>query len=68
MTTFAEIANITKTLREKRGSLVGIACRNGKFAVTETVKAGRSTTTRQLTCWQSHAECAAHMRTMVEGA
>lgn len=68
MTTFADIANMTKTLREKRGTLVGIACRNGKFAVTETVKVGRSSTTRQLTSWQSHAECVAHMRAMIEGA
>jgi hypothetical protein len=68
MTTFAEIASMTKALREKRGNLVGIACKNGKFAVTETIRAGRSTVTRHLTNWQSHAECVAHMRNMIEGA
>lgn len=68
MTTFAEIASMTKTLRERCGTLIGIACKNGRFAVTETVKSGRSTTTRHLTGWQSHAECVAHMRAMIEGA
>lgn len=58
----AEVCILTDTLRAKRGTLVGISCENGLFAVEEVVTVGRSTTYRYLTGWQSHAECVEAMR------
>lgn len=60
--TLAEVGGLTDALRDKRGSLVGIVCKGGLFAVEESVTVGRSTTYRYLTGWQSHAECVEAMR------
>lgn len=60
----AECRSLTSTLREKRGTLVGIACQTGLFAVTETRRDGRKSITEQLTGWQSHAQCVDFMRGM----
>ena len=37
----AEVRSLKDTLRQKRGTLVGIECKQGQFAVTETRKEGR---------------------------
>lgn len=65
MTVIAECRALTSELRQKRGTLVGIACKTGRFAVTETRKEGRKSITEHLTGWQSHAECVQYMRGMV---
>lgn len=59
---FAEAKGLTAALKEKRGTIVGVACRKGRFAVTET----RGNKTVTLTGFQSFAECIAHMRAMLE--
>lgn len=61
---FAECRTLTTSLREKTGDLIGIAVEQGLFAVTVTTKEGRKSVTKQLTGWQSHGECVAHMRQM----
>lgn len=61
---FAEAGRLTDAMRAKRGSLVGIAVEQGRFAVTETVTVGRKSTTVQLTPMQSYDECLQHMREM----
>lgn len=61
---FAESGRLTDAMRAKRGSLVGIAVEQGRFAVTETVTVGRKSTTVQLTPMQSYDECLQHMREM----
>lgn len=61
-----EARALTATLRAQRGTLIGIACKQGLFAVTETRKEGRKSITVHLTGWQPHAECVAHMRGMVD--
>lgn len=60
-----EARALTATIREQRGTLVGIACKQGLFSVTETRKEGRKSITVHLTGWQSHPECVAYMRCMV---
>jgi len=64
---FAEAGRLTDALRAKRGTLVGIAVEQGRFAVTETVTVGRKSTTVQLTPMQSYDECLQHMREMAAG-
>lgn len=59
-----EVGDLTAALREKRGSLVGVAVEQGQFAVTETVTVGRKSTTTQLTPMQSYGECIQYMREM----
>ena len=56
---------LRKRLQEQRGSVVGIACKSGLFAVTESTRIGRKERTEQLTAWQSYADCLAHMERMI---
>ena len=58
----AECRALTATLRQKRGTLVGIECKMGQFRVMEATKVGRKTVYQYLTGLQSHGECVAHMR------
>jgi hypothetical protein len=60
--TFTECRELTAAICAKTGTLVGIAVEQGKFAVTSTAKEGHKSVTKQLTGWQSHAECVVHMR------
>ena len=62
--TFTECRELTASIRAKTGALVGVAVEQGLFAVTATTKEGRKSITKQLTGWQSHGECVAHMRQM----
>lgn len=61
---FAEAGRLTDALRAKRGTLIGIAAEQGRFAVTETVTIGRKSVTKRLTPLQSYDECLQHMREM----
>lgn len=58
----AEVRSLKDTLRQKRGTLVGIECKQGQFAVTETRKEGRKSVTTYLTGWQAHYQCVDEMR------
>jgi len=64
MNVFAECRALTQAIRQNRGTLVGIACRQGQFSVTETRTVGRKSATEHLTGWQSHAECVDYMRNL----
>ena len=66
-TVIAEVRALTDTLRQKRGTLVGVACAKGQFAVTETRKEGRKSITTYLTGWQAHYQCVDTMREMANG-
>lgn len=61
-----ETARITDALRVKRGTLVGMACKAGMFAVEETTTVGRKSTTVRHTGWQSYAACQQYMREMAD--
>lgn len=67
MNAFAIVRSLTASIRQRTGTTVGIAVRQGAFAVTETRKENGRFRTEYLTPWQSHAECVDHMRAMVEG-
>lgn len=60
-----EVGEISRTLKERSGSMVGVVCRDGMFSVSETRKEGRKLVTRYLTPWQSYRECADAMRAML---
>jgi hypothetical protein len=62
MNPITEARELTAALRTLRGTTVGVACKAGQFAVTETVKVGRTFKTTHLTGWQSYSECLAEMR------
>ena len=62
--TIGETASLTDAIRAKRGTLTGIACCGGLFAVEETTMVGRKSTTVRHTDWQSYAECVQYMREM----
>ena len=68
MNAFAIARGLTATIRQQTGTTVGIAVKQGAFAVTETRKENGRFRTEHLTPWQTHAECVDHMRGMVEGA
>jgi hypothetical protein len=60
---FAEARDLAAALKEKTGGeLVGIAVRQGVFAVQSTRRNGRKFVTTQLTKWQSYGECLDFMR------
>lgn len=61
---FAIARALTEQLRQVRGTVVGIAVNNGRFAVTET----RGSKTTHITGWQSHANCIEYMRQLAEAA
>lgn len=60
--TIAEQRELTKAARAATGAMVGIAVKQGFFAVTITRKENRKFTTEHLTPWQSHAECMGYLR------
>lgn len=64
MNAITEARAITAAIKAKTGALVGIAVKQGRFAVTRTTREGGKSTTDTLTGWQSHAECLAFMRQM----
>lgn len=64
MNPITEARNLTAALRAKTGKTIGIAVKQGSFAVTSTTKEGRKFKTEQLTGWQSHAECLDYMRSL----
>ena len=57
-----ECGDLTASIRAKRGTLVGIECSMGNFAVIETREVGRKSVTKYLTGWQSYADCLSEMR------
>lgn len=59
-----ETGALTDAIRAKRGTLTGITCNAGLFAVEETTTVGRKSTTVRHTGWQSYAECVQYMREM----
>jgi len=63
-TVIAEVRALKDILRQSRGTLVGIECKQGQFAVTETRKEGRKSITTYLTGWQAHYQCVDVMREM----
>lgn len=60
-----EVGEISRALKDRTGYIVGVACRGGMFAVSDTRKEGRRNVTRYLTPWQSYRECAEAMRAML---
>ena len=64
---FAEVRALHASIRQKRGTMVGIECKMGQFRVLEATKVGRKTTYQYLTGFQSHGECVSHMRALANG-
>lgn len=64
MNIFQQQRAATKAASAAVGATVGIAVRQGAFAVTATRKEKGRFITEQLTGWQSHADCMAHVRAL----